>query len=388
MDSTIRAAPAPEAAWADQLDSGCAIRSRRERGLPAIERNAAAWNALAHAGPWAPTADAIWAACHWKAFGRPGRDLCLHLFEADGQHLAVVPAERSVGLWRTWRSAGNAHWPFLAFAARPTPQTAAAVVDRLFADADAIEWRDVHTDDDWIKLIIDAARQRGHTVVITPRAGDAAIHFDVGWPALRERLSRKLVTNTERAIRRLGEQGDRQVHCYKSFPDLAKPLEACLALEAAGWKGARGSPILASPQTSRFYHALAERSAENNRFALYVLQIDRRIIAFHYCIRAQQQMHMLKISYDPEWAAHSPGNVLLYEVIRREIERGDILRYHLGRPSEWKLRWSPVVHPLGTVRLFKRSWRGTLALLAGPRAETWIKQYPLMASAARRLRRR
>ena len=61
---------------------------------------------------------------------------------------------------------------------------------------------------------------------------------------------------------------------------------------------------------------------------------------------AGRRIDMLKISYSPDLARYSPANVLRLLILKTEIERGSITIYHMGRSSEWKLRWANRVEPL------------------------------------------
>ena len=72
-------------------------------GLPEVDRLAQEWNALAHAGTHSPTADAIWTACAWRAFGSPGQKLHVHsLRDERGRLLAVLPLARTGRLVSCW----------------------------------------------------------------------------------------------------------------------------------------------------------------------------------------------------------------------------------------------------------------------------------------------
>ena len=63
-------------------------------GPSGIDACADDWNALAHRGPYSPTADAIWMRCWWGAFGTPRERLVIHLLYRDDRLVAVLPLRK------------------------------------------------------------------------------------------------------------------------------------------------------------------------------------------------------------------------------------------------------------------------------------------------------
>ena len=357
--------------------------------LPAeegIDRLSAKWNTLAHAGSLSPTADAIWARCHWRAFGRPNeRRLVVHALYDRRRLLAVLPLCRAGTVLRAWSPCINTkHTPYWMFALdEDRPDAAGAILEHLLADADVIDLKRLRAEGP-LCAALSAVAKAGHLAAwADPCGGDAVIDIIRPWDRLRRRLHPKVVANTTRRLRNLQRRGRLAFELVAGEPPLARVLQECLALEAAGWKGRNGSPIVARAGTLRFYTELAFEESRAGRLALYTLRADGKLIAFDYCIRAQGKLNVLKESYHPGWSRFSPGNVLRYLLLEREARRGEVASFRLGVPLQWKGAWATRVEPLVRLRLYRRSALGLLGYHAGPAFRAALKRVPALRRAVR-----
>ncbi len=350
------------------------LRYEVGRGLGGIDALAGAWTAGAHAGPLSPVADPIWYRSFWEAFGDSDRDLFLHAVYHQNRLAAVMPLLRSRGLIRAWRGVRNAHnpyWMFYLDLARP--EACAELLSNLLASVDYVDLPPLHRAGPLHRALTQAAVRLGCPVAERDAGGDALIELKGPWDVFRRTLSGQIGQTTPRRVRQLEKLGELRFAAHTDASQLMPVLEACYELESAGWKGVRGEPIKSNPRTHRFYTQLALRSAEAGRFALYTLHFDGRLIAFEYCLRAQAKLDMLKLSYDPQTSRYSPGNVLRYLMLQREIEHGEVATYHLGRPSQWKEAWATRIDPLVRLSIYRPGLRGRVAYYAGPRLRAGLK---------------
>lgn len=348
----------------------CAFRWARESGAEGVARLADAWNGLAHGGSLSPTADAIWTGCLWRAFASSNERLAVRALYSGPELVAVLPlrgAGRSLRRWETFRSAHAPYWMFALREMTPDAQrrAGAAILDELLRDACCIDLRYLHANGPLAQALKDGAAARGLRTLIEDAGGDSLFDLGGSWDEVVARMGPNVAKNAPRKRRQLEKLGrlSFDAHCDVGAVDAALP--ECMDLEAAGWKGLEGTPMKSRPDTLRFYTELARQSAAVGRFALYTLRLGGRVIAFEYCIRAQRKIDMLKISFDPDSARYSPGNVLRYLIFEREHALRTCDTYHMGRPSEWKLRWATRVEPLIRLRVFARGLAGGAARLAG-----------------------
>ena len=136
------------------------------------------------------------------------------------------------------------------------------------------------------------------------------------------------------------------------------------ACRTAAWNGARGTAILSDPVVATFYTRLATREAELGQLRLTFLRVAGKRIAFNYLLQNKGKLYAVKIGYDPEYHAYSPGNMLLNLILKdacRHIEEYDFL----GGADEWKLDWTQEKREHRWLFLFRDRWR--------PRALYYLK---------------
>lgn len=346
-------------------------------GREALRTLAPEWDALAHRGPRGTVADSLWTAAWCEGFLGAGEEIEVHALRdpAGGELLAVLPLRLERGLALRRRPLVNAHHPFWSCAlSEQHPESLRSLLAHLLqtrADADLVELPRLHRAGFACERLLDAAESLGLRYQVVPDGGDTFLRLGP-WRELLPRLPANVRKHVPRKLRRLRERGEVELVVTMGGETLERELEECFALEAKGWKGASGSPIGSRPETLRFYTSLARRTAAAGRFALYLLKLDGRIIAFEYCLRGGGRIDMLKLSYDPEHAQLSPGLILRTLLLEREAGLGEIASYHMGLPSEWKLEWASGVHPLCALRIYGPTLKA-LALGAGPTIASSLK---------------
>jgi len=350
----------------------------RSPAIPSV----ADWHALTQAQ--SPLADAEWIEAFAAAFTT---DMTVHTVERDGQLVAGLATARSEGAARAWTSLDNEHNPYWLVAGQPDVASAEQLLTEILADAEYLFLRRLPTESAACGAFVAAAQRMGLPMVLIPsEAGDARMVLDGPWDAFRARLPKNFQRDLPRKQRQLEKQGKLELEILDTpGPALGAALDICYEVETLGWKGSDGSPIKSDPQTLRFYTELAQSLAARGRFALYLLRLDGKIIAFEYSPRGGGHIEMLKLSFDPAFDKQSPGQVLRMMLLRHELERGDIRYYHLGRASEWKLRWATETAPLCTLRIYGKTLRARAAYLTGPVLRKRLKASPLANKARERL---
>ena len=104
--------------------------------------------------------------------------------------------------------------------------------------------------------------------------------------------------------------------------ELDGALGEFLALEAAGWKGARGTAIAADPARARFYTRVARDAAARGALAMRTLTLDGRAVAVHLGLVHGGVFHLPKTAYDEALGNVSPGQLLQREVLAECEARG------------------------------------------------------------------
>ncbi len=151
---------------------------------------------------------------------------------------------------------------------------------------------------------IETLAERSRAVLTRDGTGEEPL-------ALSGRKRREL----RRHGRRLAEElGGELVTVERSAEPSA--VEAFLALESAGWKGAAGTAFSSSAVDQAFFRGLCASLADQGRLELLSLECAGRVVAMKCNIRTGDTVHCFKICHDPEVGRHSPG--VLLELVNLE----------------------------------------------------------------------
>jgi CelD/BcsL family acetyltransferase involved in cellulose biosynthesis len=124
-----------------------------------------------------------------------------------------------------------------------------------------------------------------------------------------------------RLARRLAEIGGlEQVSTASGLP-VGDAIAAFLDLEAAGWKGRRGTALAATEATHEFFVAAVHGLASAGMARIDLLRLDGRPIAAGVTLIAGGRAWYLKTAYDEAFARFSPG-VLLSQSIGQQLMAG------------------------------------------------------------------
>jgi len=346
------------------------------------------WASLTGAPGTPPTADPAWQRVYWRAFDHDAAPARVHALPTSDGVAAIVVARRAGRLLPRRASGVNGHTPYSALALDASPAVAGRTLDHLMASVQVLDLGPLYARAGVTGALVAAACERGLRVSRDAHGADAIIDLPESWNEFRHALSSKLAANTSRAARQLARLGALAVELVSGGAALQPVLTECFTLETLGWKGKGGVPMCSRPDTLQFYSDLATTWAAAGRLALYTLRLNGMLIAFEYCLRHNGRLDLLKLSYHPDFARYSPGNVLRFLLLEREIASGGAQSYHLGLMGEWKARWATRVEPLCRLRVYAPGVRGTAAYLAMSWLPRRARQQPVIRSTGRWLRRR
>jgi CelD/BcsL family acetyltransferase involved in cellulose biosynthesis len=183
---------------------------------------------------------------------------------------------------------------------------------------------------------------------------DAAVHagFPAGsWESQRSpyiplppaALSSKFKSNLRRRRKRLEEQGAITVERVTAGARLQSGIEESFVMEQSGWKGRKGTAAAQNQSIRGFYSQLARSAANHDYLSLYFLKLNGKAIASQYGLTRGGVYSLLMTCYDESFKEHSPGHLLLEEVLK-DCSAHDVRELDfLGCDLDWKLDWSRLV---------------------------------------------
>src|SRR5262245_26708785 len=173
-------------------------------------------------------------------------------------------------------------------------------------------------------------------------------------------LSRTCRFNLTKRYVKLRRRGPIDVEIVRDRDAVEAAMADGLRIEAAAWKGREGTAILSDPAVSDFYVQLAKREADLGQLRLTFLRAGGKRIAFNYILQNDRKLYAVKIGYDPEYHAYSPGNMLL-NLILKDACQGGIEEYDLlGGDDDWKFEWTKEVLGHRWLFLFRDRFRPRL----------------------------
>jgi CelD/BcsL family acetyltransferase involved in cellulose biosynthesis len=342
------------------------------KSVEELRHHAAAWDALwQRCDVTIPTAQAALLEQWLEHFGHAQRFQAF-VVERDGQFLAALPlyTRRLRGVMMAGVMASNEWTPASDVLVDPT--AADDVLDTLVTGLTQASWSLLWLD----YAIVDAARWQ-RVFAACERAGlgiDVHEHFrlpriDVigSWDEYKAKWSRNHRQNMSRCRRKLIEaHGPLTLRFFAPRQEELPALLQCgFAIEDRSWKGAAGSSVLRSPGMFEFFERQGRLLAERGQLELGFLDLAGKPIAFMYGWTAKGIFHAFKAGYDESFAAYSPGQLLIHDILERFFgKRSHQVFDCLGPVSDATARWQTSDYAAGRVVIAPRSFVGQSAFFA------------------------
>jgi hypothetical protein len=172
-------------------------------------------------------------------------------------------------------------------------------------------------------------------------------------------------------MRRLAESGTVTIAAASAPDEVRSAFEEFLRLEAAGWKGRRGTALASHAPTADFAHAAVHALARAGAARVHSIRVGGRPVAVLVSLIAGRTAFTWKIAYDGSCARFSPGAQLM-------MEAADDL---LSRPGVARIDSCASAHHPMIDHLWRERMRvGTLVL--GPRGGGPVYRLGLAAATA------
>ncbi len=141
-------------------------------------------------------------------------------------------------------------------------------------------------------------------------------------------LGAKKIKELRRQRNRLADNGEVVLRIASEPSEVSAALETFLALEAAGWKGKRGTALVQDEGDASFIREAAEKLAARGEFEVLTLNAGGRAAASCLVIKSGRRAYFFKLAYDETEAKSSPGVQITLDLTRhlcvdRNIEEVD-----------------------------------------------------------------
>lgn len=324
-----------------------------------FEPVAGEWDALVDRTAAGPFARPGWYQAWWDAFGQG--DLEIAVLRRGVDVAAVLPLHVRRG---ARRSLTNWHTPELAIPADDHAARAALLAGVLGGSRLPVTLSILTAGRPEAAAVPAAAAASGMRLLLHVAERSPYVALDGDWETYAAGLPRRRRSELRRRRRRLEELGAVTFEVADGTERLEPLLREGYGVEGSGWKLQEGTAIVSSPETERFYSAVARWAAARGTLRLGFLRVDGRAVAFHLTLEESGVAYLLKGGYDPELRALSPGQLLIGEMLHWAFGRGLRTYEFLGAEEDFKRDWTSDLRDRLTARAFPRSAAGSVGFAA------------------------
>lgn len=199
-----------------------------------------------------------------------------------------------------------------------------------------------------------AGRGRGLTLAQgLDRMAMPSLALDTRWKAPLDQCSRSRRQQFRRKWRKAEAIGPVELEILSPGQAEVDPLfDRIMAVEARSWKGRAGTALLHDSRQAAFFRSFGRKMAAKGLLRLCFLTIDGKDAAMTYAVVWDNRFWAIKVGYDESFAAVSPGEALLVELIRHAAEQDHSAFEFCGKDAPWTRAWADDALEIEAIRFY------------------------------------
>lgn len=137
--------------------------------------------------------------------------------------------------------------------------------------------------------------------------------------------------------------------------DMGAAIERYGILETSGWKGKAGTAVSIDNVQGAFYRDILEKYAETGQAIVYEYYLGDKLASSRLLLCGPKIIVALKTTYDESARRYSPGRILLYETLAREVQedsKQESIEFYTSATRD-QLEWSSSQRWIHHVCLFR-----------------------------------
>jgi|LauGreSBDMM110SN_4_FD.fasta_scaffold11703_2 CelD/BcsL family acetyltransferase involved in cellulose biosynthesis len=166
--------------------------------------------------------------------------------------------------------------------------------------------------------------------------------------------------NLRRKARRLSDDGEVEMRTLHTPKEIALWIPKMVELEKGSWKWQERAGIFQLAEMRGFYQILLENLAKSRRVRVCILTVNGRLVAHEIGFLGMDSYCMHSTVFDPEFAANSPGRLLMLFSIQKCIEERRRIYDFLQNDAEFKRQMATSESRLWDWIILPNSLRGRL----------------------------
>jgi CelD/BcsL family acetyltransferase involved in cellulose biosynthesis len=240
----------------------------------------------------------------------------------------------------------------------------------------------VPADSPTIAALQEFHRRRG-LVLCRTVSGSQSIPIDASWQEPEQKFNGKRRYTFRRRLRLTEATAPVSFEVLSPSPVVVEPLlDEAYRVEAAGWKGERGTALAKDAARGAFFRRYASATAREGILRLGFMRLGGRAIAMQLAVECGERFWGFKHGYDEAFARFSPGILLTMQMVARSAALGLRSFELMGVLDPSKQMWRPVERPCVTLRAYPYGPRG-LVLLGSDAARLALSRLRKLAHGRR-----
>jgi CelD/BcsL family acetyltransferase involved in cellulose biosynthesis len=188
---------------------------------------------------------------------------------------------------------------------------------------------------------------------VAPSAPSPVLHLSPRWQEPEACVGARARRNYRRALRRAEQYGPVNAHIITPSPsELDHLLDLAFTIEASGWKAWTRTALRDDPLRASFLRHYAEQLALQKQLRIALLYLDSQAVAMQIAAQTHQAWWLLRIGYNEQFAACSPGQLLMHATIACAAQAGLERFEFLGSVEPWNHVWTHDQRNCVSIELF------------------------------------
>lgn len=196
--------------------------------------------------------------------------------------------------------------------------------------------------------------------VIEPASYHYFLSIDDTWEAYYAGKSRRLKKSNNHLANRLKAQGDLEIEKVTDFSkySIQEIMDMITFISERSWK-AKTNTTLNHSGPSSFLKSLTQSAATDGNLIIWLLRLDKKVIAYEYQLHSQGNIYALRSDFDEQYRDLSPGSFLNWKILE-QIFTGNSTYYMGPGVNAYKTRWKNGELPLYRIKAYAKTFKGRL----------------------------
>lgn len=194
-------------------------------------------------------------------------------------------------------------------------------------------------------------------------AGSQYLDLKGDFESYENSLSSRRRYDIRRARKKAQQYGETCQHIHSlNQGNVIELLEQAYNVEDRSWKNTTGTSIALNEDFKSFFSCLFGIISRSDNAVIAFFNINEQPVASYLAIQRFGRLWILKIGYDKDYAACSPGILLTHEMIRYAHDQGLAAFEFLGCEERWIDLWNPAIREYHSQLFYPLSYNGIIGL--------------------------